>query len=152
MTVVIGNIPATNTDVAIPILDQTKLKIEPRMGQSSPDGNNISVVYKYEGSDPTYETFVTVGFLYIPASDATRRSVKLTLTESNDVSGETVKRPLIVSLEFTTPGRYMGSPQQVLDAIGSLYSLCFVSLVSKEPQLEVLNALNYGRVSGIYNP
>lgn len=151
MTVVIGNIPGSATDVAVPLLDQTKLVIEPRLGQTSPDGNNISVVYKYEGADPTLETYVTVGVLYIPAQDVTRRSIKLSMTESNDASGVVVKRPVIVSLEFTTPGRFMADPQQVLKAIGCLYSLCFVTLSTKVPQLEVINALNYGRVSGIYN-
>lgn len=152
MTVVIGNLPGSATDVAMRILDQTKLVIEPKLGTASSDGNNLSVVYKYEGADPSFETWVTVGFLYLPATDVTRRSIKLNLVESNDVSGEVVKRPVIISLEFTTPGRFMADPQQVLNAISAAFSLTFRTLAVKVPQLEVVNALNFGRVSGIYNP
>lgn len=150
MTVTLRNMPSSVTDVSVTLLDQTKLFLEPSLSSRSADGNTITAVYMYAGTNASYNTRVTVQSQYIPKDDVCRHSVRLSTTEADDASGEIVVRPVDAVIAWNTPGRFMSDSVKYLAMLGALYSLTFKTLVAKVPQPEWIKAVDLPNVSKLY--
>jgi hypothetical protein len=80
-----------------------------------------------------------------------RSSITLSTTQVvlvDDV--ETERAEVFATLTFVTPGR-MEDAGDVLDMIGTLYSLAFNGVTSKVPNTGVIDSLNFGILDDIYS-
>lgn len=150
MSIELNNMPTTTTDVAVTILDQSKLIAEPSLASRSPDGNTVKAVYLYAGTSAASNTRVEVSSQYVPNQDVCRHSIRLVTTEVNDASGEDVVLPIEALIAWNTPGRFMGDPGKVLAMLGALYSLTFTTLDTKVPNVSLMNAFDLPVVSSLY--
>lgn len=151
MTTVVSlaNMPASATDVAVKLLDQTKIR---RVKLTvSDNGRTIIGDYVYKHGDPTTPTTIRVQQTVDPVRGTIRSSITLSTVQTvtvDDVVTETDE--VFATLTFVTPGK-MEDSGDVLDMLGTLYSLTFDSLTSKVPNTGVIDALNFGIVDDIYS-
>jgi hypothetical protein len=148
-TVVLANMPASATDVAVKVLDQTKIR-RVKLAVSD-NGRTILADYVYKNGDPTTPTTIRIQQTVDPVKNLIRSSITLSTTQVvlvDDV--ETERAEVFATLTFVTPGR-MEDAGDVLDMIGTLYSLAFNGVTSKVPNTGVIDSLNFGILDDIYS-
>jgi len=136
----LANMPSTPTDVALNLIDQSKLLL--RASTSSADGLTATSEYVFADGDPTVETTVSVRVAVDLKANAVRNSIRLRTMQIVAVdSVVTESAPVDVTINWTTPGRVEDSAK-VLSMIGTAFGLTFHTLVSKVPQTATIDALN----------
>lgn len=144
--VTLANMPATATDVAIKLLDQTKLRLK----SSGPVQGGVVSEYIYADGDATLETSVSVRSVVDAKTGIVRSSIRLkTQQVVTTDSVITESAPVEVILSWNTPGA-SEDPAALLAMLGSAFSLSFDSLVSKVPQTGTISAINRGLTADLF--
>jgi len=147
-TITLANMPTSPSDVAVKLLDQSK--IFRTKSQVSDAGRTISVDYVYKDGDPTYKTTVRVSQTIDEAKNQIRSTLSLQTVQVVEVdSTVTETAPILASLSWVTPG-IMEDAGQVLDMIGTLYSLTFNGVTTKVPNEGIIDSFNFGVLDDIY--
>lgn len=138
--VTLVNMPASSpTDVAVQVLDQSKLKkLEP---EPLPNGV-LRSVYVYDDGDPTVDTTVSYQVAPDTKKGTIRNSILLRTTQIVVVDSVEIERqPIEASLVWITPGR-CEDPAKVLSMLGTLYSLAFDGVTTKVPNDGIIGSIN----------
>jgi len=139
--------PLSVVDVSVGFLDQTKLRL--RKNIVNADGSRIAE-YIYAYGDPTAETVVIVRSGINTKTGVVSNSVLLRATQVVTVDSViTETAPLEFSLNWNTPGAAEDTTL-IRTMMNAAYSLCFDGVVSKVPQLGIIDAINRGIVSDLY--
>jgi len=147
--VTLGNMPTSATDVAVKLLDQSKLALQ--SSQKSPDGSTVSADYVYADGDYGIETTVSARVQSDVKNNVIRTSIRLRTIQTVTVdSVQTESEPIEVILSWNTPGRYE-DPTKVLAMIGTAYGLAFNGVTTKVPNEGIIGKLNRSLVAGLYS-
>jgi hypothetical protein len=144
--VTLANMPSSASDVAVNLIDQTKLLAR----KTEQTALGLVTEFVYSAGDPNTPTVVSALYNVNAKTGVIRHSLTLTTVQTVTVdSVVTEVAPLSITLMWDTPGVYEDSAA-ILAAIGSVYSLAFDSLVSKVPQTGVVDAFNRGLTQKLF--
>lgn len=148
-TAVLVNMPTSSpTDVAVYLLDQTKLTLKSEV--ASADGRTNTATYVYADGSLAYETLVIVTSSRNLKTGVLNTSIRLTTVQTVAVDSLPIElTPIEVVIAWNVTGPVMDATA-LLRMIGTAYSLAFDGVTSKVPNGGIIGALARGLTHEIY--